>query len=135
MTTQHLTPSTRILNSLPREIQAAILTYASEAGLTPQAVIEYAIAQFLELDTTLTDDEPFNADETSLLAELPQSLQNQARQYAETAEMPPEFVIELAISHFLDPDSVTFDDCRVKVQQGAIEWLKRAADNSSVTAA
>jgi predicted transcriptional regulator len=135
MTTQHSIPSTRILSSLPREIQTAVSTYASEANLTPQAVIEYAISQFLALDTTLTDDGQFEADRSSLLAELPQPLQNQARQYAKAAEMPPEFVIELAISHFLDPDSVTFDDCRIKVQQSSIEWLKQHAHNPAVTAA
>jgi predicted transcriptional regulator len=135
MTTQHSTPATRILSSLPGDIQTAISAYASESNLTPQAVIEYAISQFLELDTTLTDDGQFEADGSSLLAELPHRLQNQARQYAQVADMPPEFVIELAISHFLDPDSVTFDDCRVKVQQGAIEWLKRSADSPSATAA
>jgi hypothetical protein len=135
MTIQNSTPATRILSSLPREIQTAVSTYASEANLTPQAVIEYAIAQFLELDTTLTDDGQFEEDDSSLLAELPQRLQNQARQYAKVAEMPPEFVIELAISHFLDPDSVTFDDCCVKVQQGSIEWLKQHALDPAVTAA
>jgi predicted transcriptional regulator len=135
MTTQHATPATRILSSLPREIQTAVSTYASEANLTPQAVIEYAISQFLELDTTLTGDGQFDADDASLLAELPQQLQNQARQYAQVTEMPPEFVIELAIAHFLDPDSVTFDDCRIKVQQGSIEWLKQHAQAPSVTAA
>jgi predicted transcriptional regulator len=129
------TPSTRILNSLPREIKTAISTYASEANLTPQAVIEYAISHFLKLDTTLTDDGQFEAGDTGLVAELPHQLQNQARQYAMAAEMPTEFVIELALSHFLDPDSVTFDDCRLKVQQGAIEWLKRSDDNSSGTVA
>jgi predicted transcriptional regulator len=135
MTTQNSTPSTRILSSLPREIQTAVSTYASEANLTPQAVIEYAIAQFLALDTTLTDDGHFDSDDTSLLAELPQQLQNQARQYAQAVEIPPEFVIELAISHFLDPDSVTFDDCRIKVQQGSIEWLKQHTQDPAVTAA
>lgn len=135
MTTQPAASSTRILNSLPGDIRTAVSTYASESNLTPQAVIEYAIFQFLELDTTLTGDQPLDADDTSLLAELPHRLQNQARQYAQAAEMPPEFVIELAISHFLDPDSVTFDDCRVKVQQGAIEWLKQHDQNSAVTAA
>jgi hypothetical protein len=135
MTTQHSIPSTRILDALPREIQTAISTYASEASLTPQAVIEYAITRFLELDTTLTNDEPVDADETSLLAELPYRLQNQARQYAKAAEMPPDFVIELAISHFLDPDSVTFDDCRIRVQQGSIEWLKQHAHDPAATTA
>jgi hypothetical protein len=70
MTTLHSTPSTRILSSLPREIQTAVSTYASEANLPPQAVIEYAITQFLELDKTSTGHGRFDADDSSLLAEL-----------------------------------------------------------------
>ncbi|MGG6295036.1 hypothetical protein ACQ4M4_11470 [Leptolyngbya sp. AN02str] len=37
--------------------------------------------------------------------------------------MPPEFVVELAIAHFLDPDSVTFDDCQVGLQGDRVELL------------
>jgi hypothetical protein len=83
----------------------------------------------------LTDGGQFEADDSCLLSELPQRLQNQARQYAQAAEMPPDFVIELVIAHFLDPDSVTFDDCRIKVQQGSIEWLKQHAHDPAATAA
>lgn len=135
MTARDPKAENRILKSFPEDIQTALLTYAGESKLTPQAVIEGAISQFLELDTTLTQDSDIHPDDTSLLALLPPLLQTQARQYASKAEMPPEFVIELAIAHFLDPDSVTFDDCRVKVQQGSIEWLKQYADSSAVTAA
>jgi predicted transcriptional regulator len=135
MTTQPATTATRILNSLPNDIQSAISTYAREAQLTAQAVIEYAISQFLALDTTLTGDSPHSSDDSSLLAELPAHLQSKARQYAQAVEIPPDFVIELAIAHFLDPDSMTFDDCRVKVQQTAIECLKQHANTPAVNAA
>lgn len=135
MTAEHTMAPTRIWNSLPEPIQTAILTYATEAKLTPPSVIEGAISQFLALDTTLSEDESIYSEDTSLLSELPPLLRNQAKEYAISTEMPPEFVLELAIAHFLDPDSVTFDDCRVKVQQGSIEWLKLYADKLSVTAA
>lgn len=111
------------------------MTYASESSLTPHAVIEGAIKHFLGLDTSLSGKSVSAADDASLLAVLPPVLQSQAKQYAHKTEIPPEFVIELAIAHFLDPDSVTFDDCRVKVQQGSIEWLKQYADEVAVTAA
>jgi hypothetical protein len=38
--------------------------------------------------------------------------------------MPAEFVVELAIAHFLNPDSVTFDDCQVGVRRDRVELLK-----------
>ena len=50
-------------------------------------------------------------------------------------EIPSELVIELAIAHFLDPDSVTFDDCQMKVEQTSITWLKQYAGNTAATAA
>lgn len=62
------------------------------------------------------------------MAALPPVLQSQAIQYAEQTEIPSELVIELAIAHFLDPDSVTFDDCQVTVEQTSVSWLKQYAD-------
>lgn len=120
MTTQESTVDNRILQSLPDDIQAAIMTYASEANLTPPAVIEGAIKHFLDLDTSLSSASVCTVDDASLLAVLPSVIQSQARHYAQKTEIPPEFVIELAIAHFLDPDSVTFDDCQVKVEQTSI---------------
>jgi len=43
--------------------------------------------------------------------------------YATAHAMPPEFVIELAIAHFLDPDSVTFDDCQVGLVRDRLNLL------------
>lgn len=111
------------------------MTYANETALTPSAVIEGAVKHFLDLDTSLTRGPGSTAEKMSLLSELPPALQNQAKQYAEKAEMPAEFVIELAISHFLDPDSVTFDDCQVKVEQSSMAWLKQYANDIPMTAA
>lgn len=125
----------RILESLPDDIRAAVLTYASESELTANAVIEGALKHFLELDTSLNSGTTRTAKGTSLLAALPSVLQSQAIQYAEQTEIPSELVIELAIAHFLDPDSVTFDDCQVKVEQTSITWLKQYAGSAAATAA
>lgn len=135
MTSHDPTTDDRILQSLPDNIHAAILTYASESALTPDAVIEGALKHFLELDTSLSNEPIGAAEDTSLLAVLPPVLQSQAVQYAEQTEIPSELVIELAIAHFLDPDSVTFDDCQVKVEQNSITWLKQYAENEAATAA
>ena len=125
----------RILESLPDNIRVAILTYAHESELTASAVIEGALKYFLELDTSLSDEPIGTAEDTSLLATLPPTIQSQAIQYAEKTKIPAELVIELAIAHLLDPDSVTFDDCQVKVEQTSIAWLKQYADAKVVTAA
>ncbi|MEO0645382.1 MAG: hypothetical protein AAFZ17_04375 [Cyanobacteria bacterium J06650_10] len=125
----------RILESLPDEIRAAILTYAHESALTATVVIEGTLKHFLELDTSLSSESMSVAEDTSLLAALPSVLQSQAIEYAEKTEIPSELVIELAIAHFLDPDSVTFDDCQVKVQQNSIAWLKQYAGGEAATAA
>ena len=118
----------RILNSLPNDIRMAIETYANETGLSANAVIEGAINHFLSLDTSLSNSDARTAEKTSLLSSLPPVLQSQAIAYAERTELPAELVIELAIAHFLDPDSVTFDDCQVKVEQTSIAWLRQYAD-------
>lgn len=125
----------RILDSLPDTIRAAILTYAYESELAAKAVIEGALKHFLELDTSLSQESTHVAEDTSLLEALPPVLQSHAIQYAEKMELPSELIIELAIAHFLDPDSVTFDDCQVKVEQTSIAWLKQYAGNEAATAA
>ena len=135
MTPHDSTTENRILQSLPDDIHAAILTYASESALTPHAVIEGALKHFLDMDTSLSNQPVSAAENTSLLAVLPTVLQSQAIQYAGKTEIPAELVIELAIAHFLDPDSVTFDDCQVKVQQNSIAWLKQYAGDEAATAA
>ncbi|MEO1622484.1 MAG: hypothetical protein AAFU53_15805 [Cyanobacteria bacterium J06632_3] len=124
----------RILDSFPDDIRAAILTYAHESELTANAVIEGALKHFLELDTSLGNEATITAEDASLLGVLPPILQSQAIQYAEKTEIPSELVIELAIAHFLDPDSVTFDDCEVKVEKTSIAWLKEYADAAATAA-
>jgi hypothetical protein len=39
--------------------------------------------------------------------------------------MPSEFVVELAIDHFLDPDSMTYEDCQVGVGRSQVERLQQ----------
>jgi len=134
MTPPDTPPADRILDSLPDDIRAAILTYAHESELTANAVIEGALKHFLALDTSLGNEATMTAEDTSLLAVLPPILQSQAIQYAEKTEIPSELVIELAIAHFLDPDSVTFDDCEVKVEKTSIAWLKEYADAAATAA-
>lgn len=46
MTTHFSTADHRILQSLPDDIRAAILTYTSESVLQPEAVIEGALKRF-----------------------------------------------------------------------------------------
>ncbi|MEL6351623.1 MAG: hypothetical protein AAFR58_07655 [Cyanobacteria bacterium J06627_28] len=134
MTQPETSTDDRILESLPDDIRTAILTYAHESGLSANAVIEGALKHFLELDTSLDKEATTTAEDTSLLAVLPPVLQSQAIQYAEKTEIPSELVIELAIAHFLDPDSVTFDDCQVKVKKTSIAWLKEYADATATAA-
>jgi predicted transcriptional regulator len=101
-------------------IQAAIAQYADASHLTPETVIEVALAHFLELDTaSLTEA----------------SLETAIERYAAAAEMPPEFVVELAIVHFLDPDAVTFEDCQVGMQREQLEMLKQYRDVRRTAAA
>ena len=135
MTTTDSNPQTRILSPLPDEVQFAILAYSREAELQPQSVIELVIARFLEVNVSRLESRQSPVEDTDLLAELPLFLETEIRQYAEEAKAPPEFVIELAIAHFLDPDSVTFDDCRISVQGDLIEWLKQHRKNQATKVA
>jgi predicted transcriptional regulator len=109
-----------ILNTFPAAVQAAIGQYADASYLTPETVMEVALAHFLELNV-------------GSLTEV--SLEAAIERYAAEVEMPPEFVVELAIAHFLDPDSVTFDDCQVGVQREGLEMLKHYRSARQTTAA
>lgn len=133
MTAPHYQPG--LMASLPAEIQAVLITYARESELSPQSVIEYLIARFLEIDATQLEPPPPHNDTPDLLAHLPLRLQTEMQQYASAIEVPPEFVIELSIAHFLDPDSVTFDDCQLNVAPHLIALLKQHHKHQSATAA
>jgi|SRR6476646_10066640 len=125
----------RLFDSLPRQVQSAIVGYANAAKLPPYAVIEFAIAQFLELHSESLGEQPKSIRDGSILTELPLFLQSGIERYTIENEIPSEFVVELAISHFLDPDSVTFDDCQISVQRNRIEELRLYWSNQEKTAA
>lgn len=124
MLSSTLNTQLRIFNSLPQGVQFAIVGYANAADLSPAAVIEFAIIQFLDLNFQSLSRQHDVIEDDSILAELLPSIRSAIEQYAVENEMPTEFVVELAIAHFLDPDSVTFDDCQVGVQRDRVELLK-----------
>lgn len=125
MYTADLNPKIRLFESLPRRIQSAVVSYANAANLSPSAVIEFTLIHFLDLASKTVDDSLASnvEDETTILAELPAFLRVAIAHYATTYAMPPEFVVELAIAHFLDPDSVTFDDCQVGLVRDRLDLL------------
>ncbi len=135
MTTSDLNTQIRIFDSLPRRVQSAVVAYANAAKLPPAAVIEFMLTHFLELEARLPDEQRSSVEDSSMLSELPFFIQTAIAQYADENEMPPEFVVELAIAHFLDPDAVTFDDCQVGVQREQVELLKLRHHTQQATAA
>ncbi|OUL21800.1 hypothetical protein BV378_25970 [Nostoc sp. RF31YmG] len=52
----------------------------------------------------------------NILDYLPERIRQAIEEYSKETQLPPELVIKLAIAHFLDVDSVTFDDCRIDSQ-------------------
>ena len=65
----------QIFNSLPQGVQSAIVGYANAADLSPAAVIEFAIIQFLDLSfQTLSSDRKVPQD-SSILTDRPSSIQ------------------------------------------------------------
>jgi hypothetical protein len=135
MLTANLNTQIRLFESFPRQVQVAIVAYANAAKLPPATVIEFVLTHFLELDPRTIGELQSTIEEDSILAELPAFLQVGIAQYAIENEMPPEFVVELAIAHFLDSDSVTFDDCQVGVQRDRVELLKLHRGTEQVRAA
>lgn len=125
MVASNLNTQIRLFESLPHRIQSALVAYANAAQLSPAAVVEAALALFLELDDRSRQGMQSAFIEGSILAELPGSMQAAIAHYAQANEMPPEFVLELAIVHSLDPDAVTFDDCQVGVQREQVALLKQ----------
>lgn len=123
MPTSPSTSQSQVVSHFPLEIQAALAAYADAVTISTQDVIEIVIASFLEADTDSQQVEVSGTADDPL-TDLPLAMQTRIRQYAQFYEMPSEFVLELAIVHFLDPDSVTFDDCRITTQREQTEWLQ-----------
>ena len=49
----------------------------------------------------------------NILDYLPERIRQAIEEYSKQTQLPPELVIELAIAHFLDVDSVTFEDSQI----------------------
>ena len=49
----------------------------------------------------------------NILNYLPERIKQAIEEYSKETQLSPELVIELAIAHFLDVDSVTFEDCQI----------------------
>jgi hypothetical protein len=135
MPTSNSNTLSRIFDSLPERVQSAIVAYANEVELSIAAVITFAIANFLELESVPIDDRQSHTEGNSILDDLPASLQSEIKNYAAEDEIPPEIVVELAITHFLDPDSVTFDDCLAELQHDQVELLRQQKGDRQATAA
>lgn len=63
-------------------------------------------------------------DAQIILNTFPEKIQLALRTYALEIDFPIEAVIEMAISGFLDQDSVNFDDCR---PLSGMNFVKRAS--------
>lgn len=135
MSTSKTNTQARIFDSLPERVQIAISAYASAVDLSTDAVIQFAIAHFLELEDSSSDTRPNHPTTDNILDDLPAVLQREIKRHGVEQEMPPEFVVELAVAHFLDPDSVTFDDCQVGLQRDRVELLRQQKRARQVAAA
>lgn len=124
-----------LFDSVPERVKLAIVAYANETGLSTQAIITIAIAHFLEAEAMPLGDKRSYSEGSGILDGLPASLQDAINHYAAADKLPPEFVVELAIAHFLDPDSVTFDDCQPGIQHERVELLRQHKRARRATAA
>ncbi|GAB4205272.1 MAG: hypothetical protein Fur006_61190 [Coleofasciculaceae cyanobacterium] len=127
--------NSQIFNSLPEKVQSAIAAYAESAELSPDVVIKFAIAHFLELESIPLHEGHSHTESGSILDDLPASLGTEIENYAAEDNMPPEFIVELAIAHFLDPDSMTFNDCQTELQRDRLELLRLEKLQRSTTVA
>jgi predicted transcriptional regulator len=118
-----------ILEFLPPSIRSVIETYGQMTDASPETVVETAIAEFLEIDwlnqLTRRVDAPNRQAAYQILDLIPLNLRAAIDEYANEIEMPSEFVMELAIAHFLDPDSMTYEDCQVGIGRAQVERLKQ----------
>lgn len=98
MLTSNFNTQSQIFDSLPERVQDTIDAYADAADISPDAVIQFAIAHFLELEYISPDTKQNSFETGNVLDVLPGSLLHEIRNYAVKQEMPPEFVVELAIA-------------------------------------
>jgi predicted transcriptional regulator len=124
-----------ILEFLPPSIRSVIETYGQMTDASPETVVETAIAEFLEIDwlshLTHRVDAPNRQAAYQILDLIPLNLRAAIDEYANEVEMPSEFVVELAIAHFLDPESMTYEDCQVGIGRAQVERLKQKREQAA----
>jgi hypothetical protein len=124
-----------ILEFLPPSIRSVIETYGQMTDASPETVVETAIAEFLEIDwlshLTHRVDAPNRQAAYQILDLIPLNLRAAINEYANEVEMPSAFVVELAIAHFLDPDSMTYEDCQVGIGRAQVERLKQKREQAA----
>jgi predicted transcriptional regulator len=124
-----------ILEFFPPSIRSVIETYGQITDSSSETVVEIAIAEFLEIDwlshLTHRVDAPNRQATYQILDLIPLNLRAAIDEYANETEMPSEFVVELAIAHFLDPDSMTYEDCQVGIGRAQVERLKQKREQAA----
>ena len=113
-----------IWDAYPEPVQKVIEFYAKVTSMSPQDVIEYAIACFVGIDRKPSDIDKLLIEEGEISAFSPY-IQKGIHSHAAEIEYPPEAVLEMAIASFLDPDAVTFDDCFPGIDRDKVSQLKR----------
>lgn len=127
----------RLLASFPSQVRESVQAYSEAAGVSPQMVIEYALIHFLDIEAQLPDDyrQHYSESET-VLGELPVFLRAQVEAYAQRdPDMPPEFVVELALVLLHDPDAVTFEEWYPGIRREGVELLQAYRRRQQVAAA
>jgi hypothetical protein len=126
-----------ILEFFPPSIRSVIKTYGQITDSSPETVVEMAIAEFLEIDwlshLAHRIDSPNRQAAYQILDLIPLNLRAAIDEYANETEMPSEFVVELVIAHFLNPDSMTYEDCQIGIGRAQVERLKQKREQTSYT--
>jgi predicted transcriptional regulator len=126
-----------ILEFFLPSIRSVIGTYGQMTDFSPETVVEIAIAEFLEIDwlshLAHRVDAPNRQAAYQILDLIPLNLRAAIDEYANETEMPSEFVVELAIAHFLNPDSMTYEDCQIGIGHAQVERLKQKREQTSYT--
>jgi predicted transcriptional regulator len=124
-----------ILEFFPPSIRSVIGTYGQITDSSLETVVEIAIAEFLEIDwlshLVHRIDSPNQQVAYQILDLIPLNLRSAIDEYADETKMPSEFVVELAIAHFLDPDSMTYEDCQVGIGRAQVARLKQKSEQAA----
>ncbi len=76
---------------------------------------------------------PNPGSKSQIFNSLPEKVQLAIAAYAQSTELSPDIVITFAIAHFLDPDSMTFNDCQTELQRDQLELLRLKKHQRSTT--